>query len=107
MGNYMKAISRRDAGEEKEKVLPIGAMATTMANHGEDFENDSEFGQCLIGTRDECHCPCLTLTGAAMGRTNERVARIQESYVAKANTTWLESLERSLAKMKEYQVTRH
>jgi hypothetical protein len=39
-----------------------------------------------------------------MGRINERVARIQETYVAHATTTWLESLERSLAQMKEYQV---
>jgi hypothetical protein len=39
-----------------------------------------------------------------MGRTNERVARTQETYMAHATTTWLESLERSLAQMKEYQV---
>ena len=39
-----------------------------------------------------------------MGRTNERIGRIQESYVANATTSWLESLERSLAQMKEYQV---
>jgi len=39
-----------------------------------------------------------------MGRTNERIARIQETYMAHATTTWLESLERSLAQMKEYQV---
>jgi hypothetical protein len=39
-----------------------------------------------------------------MGRTNDRIARIQESYVANATTGWLESLERSLAMMKEYQV---
>lgn len=42
--------------------------------------------------------------GAGMGRTNERIGRIQESYVANATTSWLESLERSLAQMKEYQV---
>ena len=41
---------------------------------------------------------------AGMGRTNDRIARIQESYVANATTGWLESLERSLAMMKEYQV---
>lgn len=41
-----------------------------------------------------------------MGRTNERIGRIQESYVANATTSWLESLERSLAQMKEYQVGR-
>ena len=39
-----------------------------------------------------------------MGRTNDRIARLQESYVANATTGWLESLERSLAMMKEYQV---
>ena len=39
-----------------------------------------------------------------MGRTNERIGRIQETYVSDATTSWLESLERSLAQMKEYQV---
>ena len=41
-----------------------------------------------------------------MGRTNERLARLQESYVGQATSTWLESLERSLAQMKEYQAAR-
>ena len=40
-----------------------------------------------------------------LGRTNERVGHIQETYVAKATSSWLESLERSLAQMKDYQVT--
>lgn len=39
-----------------------------------------------------------------MGRANERVANIQEHYTADATTHWLESLERSVAMMKEYQV---
>lgn len=39
-----------------------------------------------------------------MGRTNERIARHQESYVVNSTNGWLESLERSLAMMKEYQV---
>ena len=43
--------------------------------------------------------------GVGMGRTNERIGRIQETYVANATTSWLESLERSLAQMKEYQVS--
>ena len=46
----------------------------------------------------------ICLRGIGMGRTNERIGRIQESYVANATTSWLESLERSLAQMKEYQV---
>lgn len=42
----------------------------------------------------------------AMGRTNERIARVQETYTAHATTGWLESLERSLVQMKEYQAAR-
>lgn len=30
---------------------------------------------------------------------------MQENYVGNATTTWLESIERSLAQMKEYQVS--
>lgn len=40
-----------------------------------------------------------------MGRTNERIGRVQETYVANATSSWLESLERSLAQMKDYQVS--
>ena len=39
-----------------------------------------------------------------MGRANERIARTQELYVTNATNGWLESLERSLVMMKEYQV---
>lgn len=38
------------------------------------------------------------------GRTEERIARIQEGYIAQANSSWLESLERSVTQMKDYQV---
>jgi hypothetical protein len=39
-----------------------------------------------------------------MGQANEKIARIQDSYVTASTECWLESLERSLAQMKEYQV---
>ena len=41
---------------------------------------------------------------AGLGRANERVGRVQESYVQTATTSWLDSLERSLTQMKEYNV---
>lgn len=87
---YVKSLSKRNEGDDREKVLPGAHLGNTMIHHGEDFEPDSTFGNCLI----------------AMGRTNEKTARIQESYVANATSTWLESLERSLAQMKEYQAAR-
>ena len=41
-----------------------------------------------------------------LGRTQERLARAQESYITASTTSWLESLERSLVQMKEYQASR-
>lgn len=48
MLSYVKAMSKRNEGEDKEKNLPVAYLGGTMVNHGEDFEADSEFGQCLI-----------------------------------------------------------
>lgn len=45
---YIKALSKRSEGEDREKTLPVAHLGGTMINHGEDFESDSEFGQCLI-----------------------------------------------------------
>lgn len=47
MTTYVKALSKRNEGDDKEKTLPVGYMGATMVNHGEDFESTSEFGQCL------------------------------------------------------------
>jgi hypothetical protein len=44
---YIKGISKRSEIEDKEKILPIAHMGGTMISHGEDFEPDSEMGQCL------------------------------------------------------------
>ncbi|KAH8890247.1 BAR-domain-containing protein [Thozetella sp. PMI_491] len=91
MNAYVKWVGRRgEVFEDKEKGLPVHYLGRTMTSHGEDFESDSEFGNSLI----------------AMGQANERLSAIQETYVADATTTWLESLERSLAMMKEYQASR-
>lgn len=90
MTTYVKSMSKRNEADDKEKILPVAFLGQTMAHHGEDFEPDSEFGNCLIG----------------MGRANDKLARIQDTYVAHATTIWLESLERSLVQMKEYQGSR-
>jgi len=46
---YMKHITARTAGEGKEKLTPMAYLGSTMTRHGEDFAEDSVFGQCLIG----------------------------------------------------------
>ncbi len=90
MNQYVKWVGRRlEPAEDRDKSLPVGYLGRTMVGHGEEFHPDSQFGNCLI----------------TMGRANERISAIQESYVGDATATWLESLERSLAMMKEYQVS--
>ena len=49
MNIYMKAISKRAEIEDKEKTLPVAHLGGTMISHGEDFELNSEFGQCMTG----------------------------------------------------------
>jgi hypothetical protein len=46
---YVKSLSKRNEGDDREKMLPVAHMGQTMIHHGEDFEPDSEFGNCLIG----------------------------------------------------------
>lgn len=91
MGAYVKWVSKRsEVLEDKERSSPTAHLGRTMTAHGEDFEQDSEFGNCLL----------------SLGRANERIAGIQETYVDCATATWMDNLERSLAMMKEYQAAR-
>jgi hypothetical protein len=48
MASYVRSLSKRNEADDKEKVLPVGYLGQTMVTHGEDFEPDSEFGNCLI-----------------------------------------------------------
>lgn len=51
MAVYVKSISKRAEGADKEKQLPGGHLGSSMVTHGEDFETDSEFGNCLSCTQ--------------------------------------------------------
>ena len=103
MATYVKTLSKRNEAEDKEKSLPVSYLGTTMVSHGEDFEDDSEFGQCLQGMSC-CLADVNRSQNAGLGRANERIGRVQETYVQNATTSWLESLERSFTQMKEYNV---
>jgi hypothetical protein len=47
---YVKSLSKRTEEDSREKLLPVGYLGATMIAHGQDFQHDSEFGNCLIGT---------------------------------------------------------
>ncbi|KAL2865670.1 BAR domain protein [Aspergillus lucknowensis] len=90
MASYVKSISKRNEGDDKEKTLPIAQLGGSMITHGEDYDANSDYGRCLT----------------MFGRAEERLARIQETYIAQATSSWLESLERSLTQLKDYQTSR-
>ncbi|KAK4992959.1 hypothetical protein LTR66_006150 [Elasticomyces elasticus] len=50
MTSYIKSLSKRSEGDDKEKSLAVAYLGSAMVGHGDDFEPDSEFGQCLTGT---------------------------------------------------------
>jgi len=107
MNLYMKAVSKRTEIEGKEKTLPVAYLGGNMISHGEDFEAESEFGQCLSSEYPSfAQSFEATDNQLGFGRTQERLARNQETYIADATASWLESLERSLVQMKEYQTAR-
>ncbi|KAF3760340.1 BAR-domain-containing protein [Cryphonectria parasitica EP155] len=89
MNAYVKWLAHRDS-LLGEKGVPTAVLSRTMITHGEDFDPDSQFGNCLI----------------EMGRANDQVAHFQEQYANDATRYWLDSLERSVAMMKEYQAAR-
>lgn len=104
MTAYVKSISKRGEADGKEKLLPVTRLGTSMVAHGDDYDGYSEYGRSL--------CSMLSLSivvlsdGLVLGRTEERLGRVQENYINQATATYLEALERSLAQMKEYQVSR-
>ncbi|KAL4928701.1 BAR domain protein [Aspergillus undulatus] len=90
MTAYVKSVSKRSEGDDKEKTLPVAHLGASMITHGEDYDANNEYGRCLT----------------MFGRAEERLARIQESYISQATSSWLESLERSLTQLKDYQASR-
>lgn len=90
MNAYVKSLNKRSEGDGREKHTAIGYLGHTMSRHGEQFEDGNQFGECLM----------------TIGQANERIARFQDSYASNATGNWLETLERSLAQMKEYQNAR-
>jgi hypothetical protein len=49
MTAYIKGISKRNEGDDKEKALPVAHLGSNMISYGEkDFNIKSEFAHCLL-----------------------------------------------------------
>lgn len=68
---YVKSLSKRAEGDDKEKSLPGGNLGSSMVTHGEDFEPDSEYGTCL-----SCGCfPMPPLTSTVLTAPSTRPSK--------------------------------
>ncbi|KAI5302919.1 hypothetical protein KEM56_000220 [Ascosphaera pollenicola] len=90
MHAYVKYLSKRVPGENKDTPFPAANLGATMVRQGDEMPRDSEFGGRL----------------ARFGNANVRIASFQEQFAAEATSSWQEELDRSLAQMKDYQAAR-
>lgn len=80
MTTYVKAISKRKEGDDKEKTLPIAHLGSVMIQHGEDFDSHSDFGRslaCMLQIWQADFSCSLLIVFEVTGRAHERLARIQ------------------------------
>lgn len=89
---YSKHLTKKieAEGTETGKVLPADALGLVFANHGDEFGNDSAFGQALV----------------AFGKAQQQLANVTANYTDQLNSGWLSSLEKSIAQMAEYTAQR-
>ncbi|CAA7262678.1 unnamed protein product [Cyclocybe aegerita] len=87
---YQHALSKKKANEalkEGEKFLPIDTLGIAMISHGEEFGEDSAFGDSLV----------------KVGRAHCKIATLQEAYALTFKDTFIASLGRFRDEIKEYE----
>ena len=71
-------------------MLAVDALGAVMIKHGEEFGEDSAYGQSLV----------------SFGRAHCNVASLQESYALTLEETYLTAVRQSEDEIKEYQAQR-
>jgi hypothetical protein len=72
--------------DDPEKLLPLDILGIVMIKHGEEFPDDSEFGQCLT----------------KLGRAHCRIATLTETYAITFHDSFVSSIEKFGDEIKEY-----
>ena len=88
--HYLLKKKLSEAAENEEKLLAIDALGVVMIKHGEEFGEDSAYGQSLV----------------TFGRAHCNIASLQESFAMTFEETYLTAVRQSEDEIKEYQVQR-
>ncbi|KAI0776612.1 hypothetical protein BD413DRAFT_225051 [Trametes elegans] len=88
--HYLQKKKFSEAIEHADKLLPVDALGVVMIKHGEEFGEDSAYGQSLV----------------SLGRAHCTIASLQESFAATFEESYLSAIRQSEDEIKEYQVQR-
>ena len=79
-----------EVAESEEKLMAVDALGVVMIKHGEEFGEDSAYGQSLV----------------SLGRAHCNIATLQESFALTFEETYLTAVRQSEDEIKEYQMQR-
>ncbi|KAL4244252.1 hypothetical protein ABKN59_010043 [Abortiporus biennis] len=91
--NYKHVLSKKKDCEvlpDEGKLHPVDALGIVMIQHGEEFGDESAFGNSLV----------------SMGRAQCKIATLQETHAISFEETFLASIKRAEDEIKEYQLQR-
>ncbi|KAI0742424.1 hypothetical protein C8Q80DRAFT_906683 [Daedaleopsis nitida] len=88
--HYLMKKKISEVVENEEKLMTVDALGVVMIKHGEEFGDDSAYGQCLVN----------------FGRAHCSIASLQESFATTFEETYLTAIRQSEDEIKEYQMQR-
>ncbi|KAI0334309.1 BAR-domain-containing protein [Cubamyces sp. BRFM 1775] len=88
--HYLQKKKLSEVVEHADKLLAIDALGVVMIKHGEEFGEDSAYGQSLVN----------------FGRAHCTIASIQESFAMMFEETYITTIRQSEDEIKEYQAQR-
>ncbi|KAF7370320.1 BAR-domain-containing protein [Mycena sanguinolenta] len=89
---HKNLAKRKDNGalDDAEKLMPVDALGIVMIIHGEEFGEDSPFGNSLV----------------SLGRAHCKVAKLQEQFAQSFHDSFMASLVRFAEDIKDYEALR-
>ncbi|KAJ7306999.1 hypothetical protein DFH08DRAFT_900973 [Mycena albidolilacea] len=89
---HRNMAKKKDNGalDDAEKLMPVDTLGIVMIIHGEEFGEDSPFGNSLV----------------TLGRAHCKVAKLQEAFAQSFHDTFMASLVRFAEDIKDYEALR-
>ena len=85
-------------------MIPIDAMGQVMASHGEQFPEDSQFGEFLfLSDTWSLLTPRSGNSLVRLGRAHTTIAEMQQTFGTQFKDTFIAAIEQFKEEIKEYE----